>query len=448
MNEVLVQKFGAIAPIFQNRPTENNLSAGIQASFPLLGFSGKVWQIRFRGEKHALMRADGDGPVNSIECVILKAAAVVSKTYYANSYVDGSVEAPDCFSTDGIKPEANVKARQNPVCATCPHNAWGSRPPAKPGDPPRKGKACADTKRLAIVMASQLLDGTAEQMGAMLLRVPPASLQDVAMYGITMARHGYPEYSIVTRISFDTKEVFPKLVFGAVRALTEDEGRIVIAMRDSEQTDRVLAERDLEAAAASQPETVPASPFEQPGRSEAWTMQAGSPEQTHRGGQGVASPTPSATHIAQPPQASPAASVSPQTPTQPQMGPNGGHPQPEMVKQPPATPTGMTGQAPSQPAQTAGANGNTSSPRETKPTPAPSAPSSVPTSHADQPFLNTGGTATFAGTPTAFQNGAHSTGQTQMGPENVGPDPTNTDPTNDKSFEEQLNDKLAALLPS
>lgn len=410
MNAVTTQQFGPIAKVFQNRPVENNLSAGIQASFPLLGFAGKAWQIRYRGEKHTLMRADGDGPVNSVELVILKAAGVVSKTFYENSYVDGSIEAPDCFSTNGITPEATSKKRQSASCAVCPHNAWGSRPPLKPGDPPRKGKACADTKRLAVVMLNQLTNGGSEMMGAMLLRVPPASLQEVAMYGVNMTRHGYPEYSIATRVAFDTKEVFPKLLFTAIRPLTEEEGAIVLALRDGEQVDRVLAEA-TEETAATPVESVPQSPFEQPGKGEQWKMEAGTP--------GVAS------SVQQAP-------VSPQTPTQP-----------VVEKTAPATQTvvetrpASTGQAtsPSAPAAT-----QTGAAQVAQNTPAVNtAPESAGSSPvvADTPFINTAGIATTVGTANApsSKNGAS-------------PPDNGASKAPNKSFEDELDDKLAALLPS
>lgn len=403
MNAVTTQQFGPIAKVFQNRPVENNLSAGIQASFPLLGFAGKAWQIRYRGEKHTLMRADGDGPVNSVELVILKAAGVVSKTYYENSYVDGSIEAPDCFSTNGITPEITSKKRQAASCAVCPHNAWGSRPPLKPGDPPRKGKACADTKRLAVVMLNQLTNGGSEMMGAMLLRVPPASLQEVAMYGVNMTRHGYPEYSIATRVAFDTKEVFPKLLFTAIRPLSEEEGAIVLALREGEQVDRVLAEA-TEETAATPVESVPQSPFEQPGKGEQWTMQSGTPQ------------------TAQTPQQTP---VSQQTPTQPAV---------EKIQT--ATQTGMTGQATSQSAPAVAQTGvpqTSTSQQDASPVLASGGLSPVV---ADQPFVNTAGIATTVGAPTS----ATST--------NGASHPDNGVSKTPKSFEDELDDKLAALLPS
>ena len=257
MNAIVPTNFGPISGRFSNTPKEDDLSAGVQTGFGIVGYKGKVWSTRYRGSEDVMMREDGDGPRNSIEVVILKASSHVSKIWYQNGYIEGSTAAPDCFSTNGVVPDPGSKTKQSNTCATCPMNAWGSRiTPAG-----KQGKACSDSKRLAVVPLHNIPN---EGLGGpMLLRVPAASLRDLAGYGEKMQALGYPYYSIGTRVSFDAAEAYPKFVFGAIRPLSDAEADKVLEMRDSPAVARILAEGS---EYVNQPAALPASEsvFEQP----------------------------------------------------------------------------------------------------------------------------------------------------------------------------------------
>lgn len=259
MSNLVPQNFGAVSAKFAAvvKP-DNDLAAGVQQGFGIIGYKGKVWSTRYRGTTNDLLRPDGDGPMNSIEVVILKASAHVSKIWYENGFVEGSNASPDCFSTNGVNPDMQSKKRQATSCALCPKNQWGSRvtPQGKPG------KACSDSKRLAIV---PLPDIPNEGLGGpMLLRVPAASLGDLAAFGEKMQNMGYPYFSIGVRVAFDTKEAYPKFVFSAIRPLTDTEAELVLDMREQPQVNRILAEGSEMAGEAPAPAETPASVFEQP----------------------------------------------------------------------------------------------------------------------------------------------------------------------------------------
>lgn len=258
MNAVIPANFGQVSTKFANVKTENDLAAGVQAGFGLIGYKGKVWSIRHRGETRNLLRDDGDGPRHSIEVVILKGASYISKIWYEQGYVEGSTAPPDCFSPNGIVPDPSSTKRQSAACANCPQNVWGS----KLTEAGKKGKACGDSKRLAVVPLGDI----ANEMfgGPMLLRVPAASLQDLASYGNKMQNLGYPYFAIATRIAFDSNEAYPKFIFSAIRPLTDEEADQVLALQGSAETQRVLAEgSELTAAEAPAPQTVE-NAFEQP----------------------------------------------------------------------------------------------------------------------------------------------------------------------------------------
>jgi hypothetical protein len=257
MNALVPQNFGAVSSKFAAAPREDDLGSGVQQGFPILGYKGKVWTIRHRGTDTPLMRDDGDGPRGSVELVIVKASKDVSKIWYENGYVEGSSAAPDCFSTNGVTPDISSQKRQSNACANCPMNAWGSRTSAAG----KQGKACSDSKRLAV---APLNDVRNEAFGGvMLLRVPAASLREVAGYGEKMQAMGYPYFSIGTRVSFDPAEAYPKFILSAIRPLTDAEADAVLELRDSPAVARLLAEGSENAAspAALPP---PAAIFEQP----------------------------------------------------------------------------------------------------------------------------------------------------------------------------------------
>lgn len=258
MNAVIPANFGGVSAKFASVPVTDELSSGVQTSFGIIGYKGKVWSIRYRGDEEPLMRDDGDGPRSSIEVVVVKASTHISKIWYENGYVEGSNAAPDCFSNTGVTPEPTSAKPQCASCAACPHNMWGSRiTPAG-----KAGKACADSKRLAVVPMNDMANEA--YGGPMLLRVPAASLQDMAAYGDKMKQMGYPTFSIATRIQFDTAESYPKFLFNAVRPLSDEEADVVLALRDSHAVNRILSEDEF-AAPALPPSTADVNAaFEQP----------------------------------------------------------------------------------------------------------------------------------------------------------------------------------------
>jgi hypothetical protein len=291
---------GALAEKYKSLPQEN-LGEGIKSGFGIIGYRGKVWSTKYQGNEKTMMREDGDGPKASIELVIVKASPHISKIYYEAGFVDGSVAPPDCWSADGLKPDAGAPKKQSPTCAGCAKNAWGS----KVTDAGKATKACADSKRLAVVPLGDLKN---ELMGGpMLLRVPAATLRDLKAYGDQMQAYGYPYYAVGTRIAFDVQEAFPKFVLTPIRQLTEAEFNTVMELRDGPIVTSILSET-VEAAHTPDAATpaIPTSIFEQP----------------HLADAKAATPTPAAAAPVTPtpqvtPTAAPAGSPAPVTPEEP-----------------------------------------------------------------------------------------------------------------------------------
>lgn len=179
--------------------------------------TGESWpRISIKGGRFRIKEGDAETVLQSttIDVVIVGSNPRLSKTFYAKAWDPNAEQtAPDCFSLDGVRPDSNVGEPQNDICATCPHNAWGS----KKGPQGQDLKACSDSKRIAVVSAD-------DPSGAVyLMLITPAALKDLNQYQKDLSHRGIAPELVRTRIGFDTNASFPKLKFGFGGWLTEDE---------------------------------------------------------------------------------------------------------------------------------------------------------------------------------------------------------------------------------
>ena len=281
-NQIINKGAGAImqqSALFDQLPAEwDDLTANVSIGFPILGIKGGKWHYRFHGEDEILMDAQGRFPTPAVQVVILKAQQTLSRTYYVNGYVEGVNNPPDCWSSDGVRPDETVAQPINPVCATCPCDAWGSG--ATPAAP--KAKACQQRRRTVVVPYSPDLTNEAGG-GPILLAVPPGSLTNQVAYG-NMLRDNRIHYAgIVTELSFsqDPNIAFPKIEFNYVQSLSDDEARTIIQMRAHEQVDRILNTKmvpaEMDAAPLAEGQAVPPQAQPAPAPRPAATAQARAP---------------------------------------------------------------------------------------------------------------------------------------------------------------------------
>jgi hypothetical protein len=257
-SNVIVANFGPPPTRFAGKKPTDEFTSNIETSFGLIGYRGKVWSLRFRGRNVPMMRRDNpDEPVSSIEIVFVAASRFKSKVYYAHGY-EGGNEKPTCFSSTGVAPDQNAQEKQTAACASCKWNVIGSGTNGR-------GKACSDSKRMAIVPANDIEN--IDFGGPMLLRIPAGSLNDFAIYADQLAKSGYPLYAVATRVSFVPTESYPKFKFSGIRVLTDEEIDKIEALRDNLQVKRILAESSDHAAPEEEEDTPkggPANLFEQP----------------------------------------------------------------------------------------------------------------------------------------------------------------------------------------
>jgi hypothetical protein len=214
---------GRPSALVRNRRSSLNANAqqGVQASFAVLGYKGKNWRLKYRQEE-TVLRDERKQPLSSVEVVVVGISPAISRQYFMNSYSEGASEGPDCFSSDGIKPDAGVPKRQSPTCGTCPRGQWGSRIT----DNGKRAKECQDTRRIAVVPLTDIKNEIFG--GPMLLRVPPMSINNLSQYTQYLDRKGIGVETVATRIGFDVEMAYPRLTFEAIGYLDDEQQELVI----------------------------------------------------------------------------------------------------------------------------------------------------------------------------------------------------------------------------
>ena len=247
MSNALTHSLGGAVPAHIQKAfaaTQGNaaLAAGVSAGYPIISYKGKVWHVVEGGERTLITIGEGrnaNDPAASLEAVIMLANPALNKVYYPDGYEEGSTERPLCHSDDGITPAADAQEKQSKTCGVCPFNEWGS----KISDTGSRGKACADSRRMAIASPDDLEN-------PMLLRCPAASLKTLLSYGQQLDKRGWPYFALVTRIGFDSSLAYPALTFTPERWLDESELAQVNAMQKDDLVLNITAMKPARAADA------------------------------------------------------------------------------------------------------------------------------------------------------------------------------------------------------
>ena len=190
-----------------------------------ISIEGGVWRLIVGGQEVAV---NEDRAMNVI---ILRAAPHNSRTFYEGKYVKGTKSVPSCWSNDGTTPDASVKNPQSDKCATCPQNIKGSGDRAE-------SRACRYSRKLAVLLENDV-DGDVYAMS-----VPAASIfgqgegrkMGLQQYARFLGGHGADVNDVVTEMRFDTQAEGVKLVFSAVREISDAEFEVVNRRKDEQGT--------------------------------------------------------------------------------------------------------------------------------------------------------------------------------------------------------------------
>lgn len=267
---------GSVPAVFAGvSATEANavLTKNMGGGFGVVSIRGKVWRIKHGGNEVSLLTPNREA-IPSLEVVLLELSENVSKIYYAKDFKEGDTATPDCYSGDGIRPDPAIAQPQNPDCATCRHNAWGSK--VTPAGTPVK--ACGDSLRMAVV---PLADIANEQYGGpMLLRIQPGSWKNLRAYTTWLNGQGFPYFAVATRIGFDPNASYPMVTFNPIRVLNDTEAAQVDHLKRTSETLRgVLHQVGQEFVDAAQPQQPQGGglAFEQPPQATAPSPQPANP---------------------------------------------------------------------------------------------------------------------------------------------------------------------------
>lgn len=237
MSQELVNFKGqSVAPSFRGVvDPQESLADGIGGGYGVIGYRGKEWTLRYRGETYRFL--EGKHPAPFIDVIIVRQAPNKSKSYYP-SYEEGDNGRPTCASIDGITPDEDVEDRQADACSICPRNVFKTKANGM------RGKECADYKRIAVML---LPETSAAMLGSPLLepvflRVPAASLTNLGTYGQYLQKQGYPYIGLVTRVSFEPGKAYPKMQFLGESLLPEENAPFILPMREDPVSLRITGE--------------------------------------------------------------------------------------------------------------------------------------------------------------------------------------------------------------
>lgn len=212
--------------IFQNNSVPDYLrDVGVSALTKSLlsnaGGGGGNKRISLRGKKFRLV-VDGEElstlKAESLDVVIVNATKDISRTFYSKAY-DPKADAvpPDCWSKDGVAPDATASAPQATKCDGCSQNIKGSGQ--------GNSRACRFSKRMAIALADDLSSGVYQ------LTLPSASIfgdgeknqMPFNKFVKYVGSQGYSIDTLVTTMSFDEDSDSPRVYFDAKRFLNKEE---------------------------------------------------------------------------------------------------------------------------------------------------------------------------------------------------------------------------------
>jgi hypothetical protein len=171
---------------------------------------GSVKRITLRGRVFRLVDGGKEIAKNTeshMDVVIVSGSKSVQKAFYASEYNPEETSIPDCWSSNGERPDADVENPQASICKDCPQAVKGAGGPGR--------AACRYSWRLGVVLRNNV-GGDIFQ-----LILPQKSIFGTAdvdhmpflQYAKYVAGSGYNLNMLATRLTFDTDSDFPKLVF-------------------------------------------------------------------------------------------------------------------------------------------------------------------------------------------------------------------------------------------
>ena len=170
----------------------------------ILGDGPSFPKISIRAGRYRLVEDGIETPVGiTLDVIVVGVNPKTSKVFYAKAY-DQSAEnvRPDCFSNDGVVPDASVTAPVSKGCAGCPHNVLGSK--ILPSG--AKSKMCNDQRHMAVIAA-------ADPSKVYGLTIPVSGMKALREYFKELDNFGINPEEVITELGFDDTASYPKVIF-------------------------------------------------------------------------------------------------------------------------------------------------------------------------------------------------------------------------------------------
>lgn len=167
--------------------------------------------------------------------IFVKMAHDPSRTFYTGAYVEGSKEAPVCWSNDARTPDPAATQPQAASCDKCPQSVKGT---GRDG----KGTACRLAWRTAVVLPSD------PQGDVMQLVLPAMSCFGDEMSGKwpfrgyvqMLANHNISAGRVITKMSFDTTASAPRVLFSPVSAVPPNDLPVIAQQAKSHVAEQAI----------------------------------------------------------------------------------------------------------------------------------------------------------------------------------------------------------------
>lgn len=223
MSEVQVFK-GNLPTHLQNVKLDNFTKAFTSSG-------GSVKRISLRGRVFRLVDGGKEIAKNTdphLDVIVVNGSTTVQKTFYKSDYNAEETSTPDCWSSDGERPDAEVENPQASNCKDCPRAIKGS------GGGGNKAQ-CRFSMRVAVVLMNNP-GGDIYQ-----LALPSKSIfgsgdmdhMPFLQYARYVGNSGYNLNMLATRMSFDLDSDVPKLFFSNLEFLDTDTYQIAVEQGQS-----------------------------------------------------------------------------------------------------------------------------------------------------------------------------------------------------------------------
>jgi cell division septation protein DedD len=219
-----VQTFKENLPVHLQRVKLDDFTKAFTSS------GGSVKRISLRGRVFRLVDGGKEIAKNTephLDVVIVNGSTTVQKTYHAKSYDPEETSIPDCWSSNGERPDPEVEDPQSSNCKECPKAIKGSAGGTK--------TSCRFSQRVAVVLANnpggdvyQLVVPSKSLFGAGDMEHMP-----FLQYARYVGNSGFNLNMLTTRLTFDLDSDVPKLFFSNVEFLDVDTHNLVIEQGQS-----------------------------------------------------------------------------------------------------------------------------------------------------------------------------------------------------------------------